>query len=250
MEQYELDKNRLSNYTNERTLNNSIRKNRVVVYTAITANYDNLYDPSYKSDKFDYICFTDNPNLKSDFWEIRMIPDCNLDPTRKARYVKILPQLFLQDYEYSVWVDANINVIGDLQELLRIYLSKSNLVFFRHSDGRNCIYQEAEACIRRNKDHKDIILAQAEKYRKENYPQNNGLVSSGVILRRHNNPKVIETMEAWWNEVEKHSKRDQMSFNYIAWKLQTPFSIIDDYIRENKYFKWRIHDHQTNQKNP
>lgn len=87
------------------------------------------------------------------------------------------------------------------------------------------------------------------KNMKKRYPENNGLISTGVILRRHNDPKIIETMDAWWNEVENFSKRDQMSFNYIAWKYNTPFSILDDYIRDNKYFKWRIHDHETNQKN-
>lgn len=90
--------------------------------------------------------------------------------------------------------------------MLQNYLKESSLVFFRHSDGRNCIYKEAEVCIRRNKDDKNVILAQAEKYEKERYPENNGLISTGVILRRHNDPKIIETMDAWWNEVENFSK--------------------------------------------
>ena len=81
-----------------------INKNKVVVYTAITANYDNLYEPQYKSDKFDYVCFTDNPDIKSNFWKIIPFPRENLDSTRKARYVKIQPHLFFQDYNYSVWV--------------------------------------------------------------------------------------------------------------------------------------------------
>jgi hypothetical protein len=244
MSQHKLNKSQPDYYTYVDTSGGRNRKNKIVVYTAITDNYDILYEPLYKSDKFDYVCFTDNPNLKSDFWKIITLQHCNLDATRKARYVKILPHLFFQDYKYSVWIDANIRIVGDLYELLRIYLSKSFLVFFRHSDGRNCIYQEAEACIRRKKDDENVILAQAERYKEENYPENNGLISTGVILRRHKDPKIIETMDAWWNEVKNFSKRDQMSFNYIAWKHKTPFSIIDDYIRDNKYFKWRIHDHQ------
>ena len=30
-----------------------------------------LMAPSVKSEGIDYICFTDDPNLKSSFWEIR-----------------------------------------------------------------------------------------------------------------------------------------------------------------------------------
>jgi len=38
---------------------------RKVIYTAITNNYDILKDPIAVSDDFDYICVSDNPNLKT-----------------------------------------------------------------------------------------------------------------------------------------------------------------------------------------
>src|SRR4051794_37365019 len=106
MEQNEITKSQLDNFTDADSLVGRIRQNKIVVYTAITDNYDHLYEPLYKCDKFDYVCFTDNPNLKSDFWKIKTFQHCNYDATRKARYVKILPHLFFQDYNYSVWVDA------------------------------------------------------------------------------------------------------------------------------------------------
>ena len=45
--------------------------NKIAVYTCITGNYDNLLEISEKSDKIDYICFTDNKNLKSASWKIK-----------------------------------------------------------------------------------------------------------------------------------------------------------------------------------
>lgn len=225
-----------------------ISPKKIVVYTAITGNYDQLVEPLYKSDEFDYVCFTDNKRMKSDFWKIVRFRSIRYDLTRQARWVKILPHKFFQGYEYSIWVDANIRIVGNLKELIDTYLANTSLAFYRHSDGRTCIYQEAEACIKRKKDDKQVILNQAARYRLLNYPENNGLISSGVILRRHMDRKIIRTMKDWWSEVENYSKRDQMSFNYVAWKNRTEFSIIDDYIRDNPYFKWRIHDHQLKNK--
>ena len=54
-------------------------KLRKVVYTVITGKYDNLRSqPRIKG--WDYICFTDDPELKSEFWDICQVPaDDELD---------------------------------------------------------------------------------------------------------------------------------------------------------------------------
>ena len=35
-------------------------KNNKVVYTAIIGGYDNLIEPSFKPDGWDFVCFTNN----------------------------------------------------------------------------------------------------------------------------------------------------------------------------------------------
>ena len=55
-------------------------------------------------------------------------------------------------------------------------------------------------------------------YVKENFPHKLGLVESNVMIRKHNKNESIELMEKWWNEINKYSHRDQLSFNYLLWK--------------------------------
>ena len=57
-----------------------------------------------------------------------------------------------------------------------------------------------------------------EKYKKEDFPDNNGLVESCLIIRKHNEKEVIEQMVKWYDQIEKYSLRDQLSFNCISWK--------------------------------
>ena len=45
-----------------------------------------------------------------------------------------------------------------------------------------------------------------------------GLVEAPVILRRHT-AAIRALNEAWWAELVRGSRRDQLSFNYVAWKL-------------------------------
>ena len=56
------------------------------------------------------------------------------------------------------------------------------------------------------------------------------------VLRRHNEQDVVDSMEDQWVELKYNSKREQLSFNYIAWKNKLKFSYIQGDSRDNKYF--------------
>lgn len=190
-----------------------------VIYTCITGEYDNINDPVYVTKNWDYICFTNNPNLTSDVWKIIQIDNSeNLDNTRLARKYKLLPHKFLSDYDFSVWVDANITVSCNLDNFSDKIISSHYKIALMTHGYRNCIYAEAAECIRQQKDDPETINAQISRYREEGFPKNRGMVQTGIQFRFHNTPELIQFNEAWFNEVKNGSKRDQLSFNYIAWK--------------------------------
>ncbi|MEA2112501.1 MAG: DUF616 domain-containing protein [Patescibacteria group bacterium] len=242
--------------------------NKTVIYTAIFGGKDNLTEPEFIPDNCDFICFTDS-DFQSDIWEVRKVEQTFNDPVRNARMYKVLPHKFLPKYEYSVWVDGNMVVRGDVNQLIKKYLSKVNLTIFDHTQltrrffklfwkkDKNqcydCIYTEAEKLIQMNnegnyKDDSNLIKNQIEKYRNEGYPEHNGLVSSMVILRRHNEKDIINTMNIWWNEIENNSRRDQLSFNYSAWRSKLDFVYMKGDSRRNKYFLHKQHKTRVNPK--
>lgn len=45
-------------------------------------------------------------------------------------------------------------------------------------------------------------------------------------------------MEAWKNEILIGSHRDQLSFNYVLWKLNEKIKSINLNLISNPYFKW------------
>ena len=55
------------------------------------------------------------------------------------------------------------------------------------------------------------------------------------MLRRHNEKDVIDTMEMWWEEIKYGSRRDQLSFNYCAWKSNLNFVYLKGDIRNDGY---------------
>lgn len=214
---------------------------RVVVYTAIVGDYDELKEPDVIDERVHYVCYTDNPNLKSDIWEIRCMEDCaESDMCRKAKVFKILPHKFFAEYDWSIWVDGSFQITGSLLDVLKEKIGREKTAFCLHN-VRNCAYAEAEACITYQKDLRTVIERQMNQYKKEGYPMENGLIFGGFIVRKHNDKEVIRLMETWYCEIERNSRRDQLSFNYAAWKSKINFDVLDIDFLDNKYFQLCSH---------
>lgn len=206
----------------------------IVVYTCIIGNYDTLREVKNPEENVDYICFTDS-DLISETWEIKKIENSlNLDNTRFSRYPKIMPHLFLKDYEISVWVDGSITVIGNVTKFIKENLH-TNVCMCKHPH-RNCIYDEGKV-IRHGIDVPEAVDKQMKKYKSENFPAKNGLIAGGLMIRKHNSKECIEINKQWWGEIINNSKRDQLSFNYVAWKNPNfKYDIIPFDTMKSEYF--------------
>ena len=230
--------------------------NSKVVYTALFGKEHVLHDPSPDAnvDGFDFVCFTDNPDLKSYVWEIILVPATYADATRNSKKPKLLPHRYLPQYEISIWIDADVQVTGDLNQLVDDHLGDDNYAVFDHTycsgiNSRNCIYKEAEFIHHLAntkqvyKDDLHVIDRQMGRYKQEGYPAENGQARNTVIVRRHNQLPVIDAMELWWTELKHGSKRDQLSFNYAAWKTGLRFHYIPENIDDNPWVelkkRWR-----------
>ena len=208
-----------------------------VIYTCITKNYDDLIEPKIYIDDFDLVCFTDNDSLSSKSWIIKNIPLLNnYSPVKQQRYIKTHPHEFFKNYETSIWIDANIELLDNPKDIIDSI--SSNIAIPMHPN-RKCIYKEAEACKKAKKDKPEIIDKQIEKYKKEKFPENFGLVQSNIVIRHHNSDDCIFLMNSWWEQIANESHRDQLSFNYVIWKTGLSFEYLDKALCNSKYFYWR-----------
>lgn len=176
------------------------------IITAIFGAKDTLND-DINVEGAKAVCFTDNPDLKSDVWEIRLIPDLFTDKRRTSRMPKILPHLFLPDATYSLYVDGNIISKVPLQKMIDEWLNETDIAFFKHPT-RDCYFEEAKECIRLGLDDKEIITQQMIRYK--DIPRHLGLYQGGVIFRKHTD-RVRQFNECWWAEYCTGAKRDQLS---------------------------------------
>lgn len=201
------------------------RKERTVVYTCITGRYDHLLPPSVVDPALDYIAFVTDERIASDVWDIKTIAcDQALGHAKLSRRPKILAHEYLGDYDRSVYVDGNIDIIGDVSALIDCH-SGTPFLTFKHPD-RDCVYAEGEVCLRSGKGDRRMVLRQLQRYRSAGYPEHNGLANANVLIRAHNDPSVRRLSELWWSEVRDLSGRDQISLPYASWRSRVPYETL------------------------
>ena len=215
-----------------------------VVYTCMFGHSEHFNDFHYAAYGVDFVCFTDDPELTSSFWQVRLMPRGSLDPARHSKQIKALPHRFLPEYEQSLYIDNTVRLKVAPHDLFDGYLSSSPspMVCFRHP-WQDCIYGEAGAILELSYDDTDIVHRQMEIYRSQGYPAHHGLTKCGFILRRHNEPALARIMERWHQEVLHHSKRDQLSLDFVLWQENFRIAHLAENFTDYELLDWPVVKH-------
>ena len=188
-----------------------------VIYTAIAGNYDVLREPIHDNPLFDFIVFSDRPQV-SRKWRWIPFDEILSEAVRTAKKPKILPHIALPQYEWSIWIDANISITGDLLEYLVSCIESGMYVGqFVHPE-RDTAFEESQLCLQTGRDRADTITDQMQRYESEGFRRQRQLYECNFILRRHRELPCIDAMNRWWSEIRRGSSRDQISYPYALWK--------------------------------
>lgn len=216
-----------------------------VVYTAVFGGYDSVAPVNPLWD-CDFVCFTDNPNHIAPGWIIVIIELNDVAPLDANRLYKMMPHIFLPNYEFSLYIDGNIKLTSDPKKLFDKYLNTSVIALPKHQ-YRNCAYNEAAICIANKLGDEEIIRRQFSRYSNEGFPINYGMTENGIILRRHHDEFVKILMTHWWSEYQDGGKRDQLSLPYLFWRNDANWTEIKEGPRiSSEYFQIEPHNKHKN----
>ena len=210
-----------------------------IVYTCLFGDYEplrNPFRPEFRG--FRKICFTDNPDLRSEGWEIRYCPKSSLDAARESRRYKLMPQCFLPECTWSLYVDNSISFLKSPMHLFEYAVSNGKDMYCFAHELRDCIYDEAETIIIEDIDDERRVRAQMDRYRALGYPEHAGLPAGTVLLRKHGVPSLARMGEIWFEQVLHFSKRDQLSFPFAAQETGVDLGFLPGGLSENEYVQW------------
>lgn len=213
---------------------------KIAVFSAITGGYE-PFRHNQNINGADFFMFSDE-YAESGSWKFRPVCTLYSDPRRNARYHKLLPHEYFADYDIWCWIDGSMEVKASLPYLVETWMPGSDIVVFNHPD-RKCVYDEATVVKGKGYDLPDVIDRQMAKYKTEGYPKNNGLSETKIVMR-YNTPKVVEFNKLWFYELTTGSLRDQLSFDYCAWKLDMKVNRVPPMQEGQKGFVYYKHAKQ------
>lgn len=185
---------------------------RICVYTALFGHYERLNSQPVAADSdVDWICFTDDPDLAHDDWEVVVVkPSFALDPVRSARRIKLLPPSQVRDYEVSIWIDNSVVLDADPRAIVSHWLQDNDISFPSHS-YRSTVLDEFLVVLDDQLDDPARITEQLEHYARTRPESLEQRPFWTAIVPRRWTPPVDEAMHVWWEQVLRYSRRDQLS---------------------------------------
>lgn len=196
---------------------------RVVVVSANFGGRDEPAPAPASSDVDDFVLFTDGEPVEG--WHtVAVDPSAIRDwggPRMAARRIKTLA-LELLEADVVLWVDGRIRVQGlPLRPLLRKALRGTDIAGYPHP-WRDCAYDEASECSRLGLVEPEAVRNQVEGYGREGFPQGAGLQNTMVLARRRTKT-TVELGRRWWDEISRHTPRDQVSLPFVLWRMGLRF---------------------------
>ena len=221
----------------------------LAIYTVLTGEKEPLGNPIGRLQSIetnlsiDFICFTDNPDLKSNVWQCRVFDTHCLPPEKSSRRPKALPHEYLADYDYSLYMDniCELKRLPNCSDLLEALDADYVYRVFKHST-RTVLAEEALAISSLGYDTAENLINQLDNY-VQYLPLQliTPLNTCTVLLRQHNHLQVIRHGRMWWEHILNFSKRDQMSFDFC--RLQSDLKLNN--FEGTKFENNLIHEHNN-----
>lgn len=223
----------------------------IAVMSCIFGNSDRLRSPiaravSRTSKK--YVCFVmfvDEMTLQAlsseghmpdmmgfiGLWKIVVVKNLPYtDMRRVGKIPKFLPHRLFPSARYSIWLDSKLRLQLDPLVILEYFLWRKGYEYAisNHYD-RHCLWEEVAQNKKLNKYNHSVIdeqfaFYQADGMRRFNASDPSKLLPSNVpegsfIVRAHTPMSNLFSC-LWFNEVERFTPRDQLSFAYTYHKLR------------------------------
>lgn len=219
--------------------------NGVIVASAIFGNFDEINEPKnisdYSRQTVCFLMFVDEEtekylinsgkmgiSKKIGVW--RIIVARNLpytDARRTGKIPKLLLHRLVPNARYSIWLDGKLELVVDPYQILERFLWRKNATFAISKHYRRFdVFVEAEANKAAGKYDNASIDFQIDFYKREGLtpytdaklPLISDVPEGCVIVREHVPISNLFTC-LWFNEVDRFTSRDQISFSTVRDKL-------------------------------
>uniref|UniRef100_A0ACD5X3U3 Uncharacterized protein n=1 Tax=Avena sativa TaxID=4498 RepID=A0ACD5X3U3_AVESA len=230
---------------------NYMSKCRIAVSSCIFGNSDRLRTPfgktitSLSKKTVCFAMFLDEVTLETllsegqkmdsmgfiGIWKVILIKNMPYNDMRRVGKIpKLLAHRLFPSSRFSIWLDSKLRLQTDPILILEYFLWRHGYEYAisNHYD-RHCVWEEVAQNKKLNKFNHTIIDQQFEFYQADGLTRFNPLdpnkllpsyVPEGSFIVREHTPMSNLFSCLWFNEVDRFTPRDQLSFAYTYLKLR------------------------------
>ncbi|KAJ4819078.1 transmembrane protein (DUF616) [Rhynchospora pubera] len=164
-------------------------------------------------------------------WKVIVVKNLPFNDMRRVGKVpKFLAHRLFPSARYSIWLDSKLRLQSDPILILEYFLWRHEHEFAisNHYD-RHCVWDEVAQNKKLNKYNHTVIDQQFEFYQRDGLKRFNpsdpnkllpSYVPEGSFIVREHTPMSNLFSCLWFNEVDRFTPRDQLSFAYTYLKLR------------------------------
>lgn len=202
---------------------------KLVIYTALFADPDlpledvgRFYPFEHEKGDIEYIAFTNREDLKSDFWNVRIMDKQDAMSWRMmSRYLKWNPtKINLPEHTHSLWMDSQCYFKYEPKAIVEHYLKdKYHTAIHHHTDLQSVYVEGMVTSYVYLNDKPSRVNKQLEGYFDEGMPYQYDHFETGILIRK-NCKEAISLSDSVYRELESKSIRDQICTPFVVWKAR------------------------------
>lgn len=186
----------------------------VALISALYGGYDHFKEPPPQNGNVQYVLLTDDPDLRSDVWEVIYWPKPHMKPLLAAKAPKMLPAWYT-NARASVWIDMSVQVHSPDFALEAAAYAYDGIATWPHPWNPN-LDAEAQESVGQGRYQGQRLLDQVQRFYANGLPQDASVRHTAVVARAHN--ETTERLGLLWDAEYEWSAADQIGFVWACHK--------------------------------
>lgn len=227
-------------------INNELTPKKYAIYTFVRSNESLPKMPGF-DDSYEYVCFTSNESLYAkrglNFpWKIFNVDEISdflgflKDSIKMKEFIKMSPHLLLKKIGISIWIDSKYDALKDLTDVSKM-MNPKNFLLALDDPAFSCLYRKLidvkSKMYVTEQEFNDVL----QVYKWCRYPQENGVMNTSLLIRKHNDERCKIVMNKVWNFIQNTYPNDELFMNFVMWLNKYDYSYVPMNLALNEYIK-------------